>query len=130
MDPVGRCSQHVSKIRSRTAELITRTIPSKQVRVGLPPKQRNSNVESRWISTPSLAANPPAAPPPASPAPEQGGPRSREEGETDASDFVPSQSSSQAATADDLVPRQLSSLAAIVAANLLLVVGFLCGCAV
>ena len=54
LDPVGRCSQHVSKIRSRTAELITRTIPSKQVRVGLPAKQRNSNVESGWISTPSL----------------------------------------------------------------------------
>ena len=65
-------------------------------------------------------ANPPAAPPPGSPAPEQGGPRSREEGETDASDFVPSQSTSQAATADDLVPRQLSSLAATVAVNLLL----------
>ena len=39
LDPVGRCSQHVSKIRSRTAKLITRTIPSKQVRVGLPAKR-------------------------------------------------------------------------------------------
>lgn len=47
--------------------------------------------------------NPPAAPPPGSPATELDLAR---EAETDASDFVPSQLSSQAATtADDSVPR-------------------------
>jgi hypothetical protein len=104
LDPVGRCSQHVSKIRSRTgtAKLIPRTIPSKQVRVAYQ-QSRTTQMSNPDGSGLHPYVNPPAAPPPGSPATELDLAR---EAETDASDFVPSQLSSQAATtADDSVPR-------------------------
>jgi len=125
LDPVGRCSQHVSKIRSRTgtAKLIPRTIPSKQVRVAYQ-QSRTTQMSNPDGSRLHPYVNPPAAPPPGSPAPGQsrGGARSRERVELPGSNngrrFGPS----------------LSSLAATVAVNLLVVgtwgSGFLCGCAV
>jgi len=112
LDPVGRCSQHVSKIRSRTgtAKLIPRTIPSKQVRVAYQ-QSRTTQMSNPDGSRLHPYVNPPAAPPPGSPAPGQsrGGARSRETVELPGSNngrrFGPS----------------LSSLAATVAVNLLAV---------